>query len=174
MPLSPVLEEASSIDVPLPALRRWFRRLVTRLFHLWFLVTRPATLGVRALVLDGAGRVFLVRHTYVSGWFLPGGGVETGQDAQAALAMELSEEGNIALTGEPVLFGIYHNAQASRRDHVLLYIVRAFCQRGPRPPDREIAEAGFFPLDALPAGTTPATRARLAEVLHGVPPARCW
>ena len=39
---------------------------------------------------------------------------------------------------------------------------------------REIAEAGFVPLDRLPNGTTPATRRRLAEIISGQPPAIEW
>jgi hypothetical protein len=34
--------------------------------------------------------------------------------------------------------------------------------------------AGFFPLDALPPETTRATRARLAEITRGLPPATHW
>lgn len=154
--------------------RSWLRRAETRLFHLWFLLSRGATLGIRALVLDKEGRVFLVRHTYVPGWYLPGGGVEIGQNSRSALEVELAEEGNIVLEGEPVLFGVYHNARTSRRDHVLLYVVREFHQTAPRLPDREIAEAGFFALDALPEGTTPATRRRIDEVLGGVPLTALW
>ncbi|HRE19864.1 MAG TPA: NUDIX domain-containing protein, partial [Rhabdaerophilum sp.] len=69
-----------------------------RLIHRWFMLRRGMTLGVRAAVLDGAGRVFLVRHAYIEGWHLPGGGVERGQSARAALEAELREEANIELT----------------------------------------------------------------------------
>ena len=44
------------------------------------------TLGVRAVVLDGENRVFLVKHCYVSGWHLPGGGVEVGESFLDALS----------------------------------------------------------------------------------------
>ena len=135
------------------------------------LVTRAMTLGVRAIVLDADGRVFLVRHTYLPGWYLPGGGVERGEDALTSMTRELEEEGNIVIAGQPELFGIY--AQTGR-DHVVVYVVRSFTQRAPKAPDTEIAEAGFFPADALPEGATRATRARLAELLQGVTKSRRW
>ncbi len=144
--------------------RRVWPRAVQRALHLYWWVSRGMTLGVRAAVLDGEGAVFLVRHTYVSGWHLPGGGVEWRETLRDALEKELREEANIALAGEPALFGMYLNAHASRRDHVALYVVRAFTQHGPRHADREIAEARFFPLSDLPEDTTPATRRRLAEI----------
>ena len=47
------------------------------------------------------------------------------------------------------------------------------CSREKRP-DREIAEARFFPLDGLPENTTPATRRRLAELFEGAAVSEYW
>ncbi|MFV0279326.1 MAG: NUDIX domain-containing protein [Rhodoblastus sp.] len=153
---------------PRPSLRtRLAESLILRAALLW----RAMTLGVRAVVVDAQGRIFLVRHTYVAGWYFPGGGVETGESFGVALERELLEEGGISLTGAPELRSLHLNR---RRDHVALYVVRAFSQAAPRQPDHEIAEAGFFPLDALPAGTTRATRDRLAEIFDGAPVSANW
>jgi ADP-ribose pyrophosphatase YjhB (NUDIX family) len=105
---------------------------------------------------------------------LPGGGVEIGETAAAALARELREEGNIELVEQPALFGVYFNRRISRRDHVALYVVRGFRQDAPPQPNHEIIAHGFFAPDALPAETTRATRERLAEVLNGRPPVQLW
>src|SRR5262249_16771891 len=70
-----------------------------RVLHLYWRFARGLTLGVRGVVIDEQRRVFLVQHTYVRGWHLPGGGVEPGETLITALARELAEEGNIELTG---------------------------------------------------------------------------
>ncbi len=150
------------------------RRLLRHLFHLGALASRGMTLGVRGIAIDPQGRVALVRHTYVSGWHLPGGGVEVGETALTALTRELAEEARVEITGAPVLHGIFLNHAASRRDHVLTYVVRDFRVIEVKRPDGEIAEAGFFPLDGLPETTTRATRARLDEILSGSPPPAVW
>jgi len=151
---------------------RGLRRLAGRLLHLYFRLRRGITLGVRAAVLTETGDVLLVRHTYTPGWHLPGGGVEPNETLVDALAKELREEANIALTGPAALHGIFLNRHVSDRDHVAVFIVRAFTQMAPKQPDREIAEARFFPLAALPDKTTPGTRRRLAEIIdRTVPPA---
>jgi ADP-ribose pyrophosphatase YjhB (NUDIX family) len=138
------------------------------------LLTRPVTLGVRAIALDAEGRVFLVRHTYTPGFYLPGGGVESGETALAALTRELLEEGGLELTAPPRLIGFYFNPRHSRRDHVALYVAQNVRQREIRAPDWEIAESGFFALDALPADATASTRARLAEYFDAAPPDPIW
>jgi 8-oxo-dGTP pyrophosphatase MutT (NUDIX family) len=145
-----------------------------RLLHLYWRVSRGLTLGVRGLVFDARGRVFLVKHSYIPGWHLPGGGVEAGESLVAALTRELREEGNIELIGPPELFGMYWNRRIAWRDHVALYVVRSFRQSAPPQPNREIIAHGFFAVDALPQETTRATRARIAEVLGGHDAAEIW
>ncbi|HEX7791489.1 MAG TPA: NUDIX domain-containing protein [Afipia sp.] len=144
-----------------------FEPLLRRVFHLYSRFARGMTLGVRAVVLDGENRVFLVKHSYVSGWHLPGGGVETGETFLSSLKRELIEEGGIEMTGEPLLHGLFFNRRVSPRDHVAVYVVRAFRQDRIPEPNHEIVACGFFGVAALPPETTRGTRARIAEVLDG-------
>ena len=95
-------------------------------------------------MLDGDNKVFLVRHSYVAGWHLPGGGVEVGETFLEALRRELVEEGRIELTGEPALHGLFFNGHVSRRDHVAVYVVRQFRQDRLPEPNHEIVECGFY------------------------------
>jgi len=148
--------------------------IIRRFLHMVWRISRGLTVGVRAVIVDGEGRVFLVKHSYVSGWHLPGGGVETGEMLSAALERELREEGNIELTAPPVLHAIYFNRRISRRDHVALYVVRSFRQSAPPQPNSEIIAHGFFAPAALPQDTSRATRERIAEVLTGRMPAEIW
>ena len=118
------------------------------------------TLGVRLLALDGAGRVFLVRHSYLPGLHLPGGAVDPGESCRAAAVREAAEEGGLVLAGTPALFQVYMNPTGGRHDHVVLYVARGARQDRARPPSLEIVASGFHPADPLPADVTRATRAR--------------
>jgi 8-oxo-dGTP pyrophosphatase MutT (NUDIX family) len=155
-------------------LRRKSEPALRRILHLYWRLVRGMTLGVRGIVLDGDGRVFLVKHSYVAGWHLPGGGVEVGESFRDALARELMEEGRIQLTGEPRLHGVFFNSHVSRRDHVAVYVVRRFRQDALPGPNREIIACGFFAIDALPADTTAGTRLRIAEALKGRAQITTW
>lgn len=144
------------------------QRLAVGAARLFWKVTQPRTLGVRALVLDGAGRIALVRHTYGKYWYLPGGGVKKGESMLAALRRELAEE--LALrefTVERVL-GVYLNRLEGKEDHVAVYVVRVEVAPELSRNDRlEIADCGWFGVDALPDGVSPGTGRRLAEWREG-------
>ena len=154
--------------------RRMLEPALRRVLHLYWRFARGMTLGVRGLVLDGDNRVFLVKHSYVSGWHLPGGGVEVGETFLEALRRELIEEGRIELTDEPDLHGLFFNGHVSRRDHVAVYVVRQFRQDRLPEPNQEIVECGFYAAGALPPETTRGTRLRIAEVLDGAVPIATW
>ncbi len=145
-----------------------------RAFLAYSRLVRGMTLGVRAILLKD-GQVVLVRHSYVPGWYFPGGGVEVGESVGEALAREVGEEVGAVLTDPAELFGIYRNAHADARDHVALFICRAWERRKTLTfPNLEIVACELFPLDALPAETSHGTKARLREVLGGEPPSPDW
>ncbi len=153
----------------------WRTRLepvITPIFRSWWRLSRPLTIGTRVLATDDQGRVLLVKHSYVKGWHMPGGGVEHGEAVAEAAMRELAEEGGVEAIGDPDVFGIYLNT-AFRNDHIVLLRVKTWRPCTPRP-GREILERGFFPRHALPQGVTKATLRRLAEVFDGAPRSVKW
>ncbi|MNU28217.1 hypothetical protein D3C71_166420 [compost metagenome] len=143
------------------------------LFFAWSRLNRGMTLGVRGVATDAEGRVLLVKHTYLHGWWLPGGGVDRGETTQAAVVRELREEAGLIARGEPRLISVHSNERFFPGDHVLVFAIDAF-DLTERTSHGEIAEIGWFGPDALPEDTTRATRDRLAEIFGGAPADPNW
>lgn len=135
--------------------------------------TRGMTLGVRGVATDAEGRVLLVRHTYLAGWWLPGGGVDRGETTHDAVVREMREETGLIATGAPRLISVHSNERFFRGDHVLIFAIGPHTM-GERSSHGEIAEIGWFALDALPEDTHRATRARLDEIFGGAAGDPMW
>lgn len=132
----------------------------------------PVVFGVTALMQDKDGRVLLVKHTYQPGWLFPGGGVGRGEPPEAALARELKEEVGYTGAAAPEFVRLYTRRAGWATNMVALYRLRDV--EIDFKPNWEIREAAFFAADALPAGTPPTVRRRIAELLDGVPPSPFW
>lgn len=150
------------------------KRMTTKLLQRYWRMSRALTLGVRCIVVDGDGRLLLVRHTYTPGWHFPGGGVEFGETAETSLRREVLEETGVSLTGPAELLGIYANFKLFPGDHVIVFTARVWEQARPLAPGREIAEARFFETRSLPDGTTAGTRRRIAEFAGQSPVQPTW
>ena len=151
-----------------------WQRWRTRAFLFGIGVKRRITLGVRVMLIRG-DEIYLIRHTYLPGWQLPGGGVEPGETAEDSAAREVLEESGYRVLGPMEMFGLYHNINAmTDRDHVVLYLCRTFDVAHAFKANLEIAEFGWFDRSQLPADTTEGTRRRLAEVFEGAAREPVW
>ncbi len=134
-----------------------------RLQRLVWRVLRPRTRGVKVMLFDDAGCLLLVRHTYgrTDQFLLPGGGVRPFEPPEKAAVREVREELSCGVA-DLAFVSTHISAFEGKRDTVWLY--RARVQGEVRVDGIEVEEARFFPLDALPDSTSPATLRRIDEV----------
>lgn len=139
----------------LPApLHRLLLRSLHRARKVWWRFRAPFIEGCRVLAIDPAGRVLLVRHSYVAHcWMPPGGGVGRREDPLTASARELLEETGCRLGDARVLDRVTETLHGAGN---MVHIVAGLTRDEPRADMREIIEVRFFAPDALPdnlAGT---------------------
>ncbi len=147
------------------------RRAAWNLFILFKALTHPVAFGAVGAVFDGQGRILLVRHRYMPGWQLPGGGVGRRETPAAAVLRELAEE--VGLTGGTAqFFGLYTAPAGFASNVIALYRVTgaAIAFR----PSLEIIEARYADPRRPPPGCTAATLRRLAELAGAAPVSPWW
>ena len=143
-----------------PPLQRALMPLAHRVRHSWRRWRKAPIIGCSIVIVDGAGRVLLLRHSYGPPvWSLPGGGIGRGEDPMVAARREVREELALELAGltcfavlEEELSGAPHTA----------HLFEAVSQGMPQVDRREVVEARFFAPDALPADVGAPTARRLA------------
>jgi ADP-ribose pyrophosphatase YjhB (NUDIX family) len=138
-------------------LRTWSLRLIYQvaypLIFAWWFLRRPFTAGVQLIVFS-AGRVLLVKHTYMhrSKWAFPGGRVKKGETPETAAVREADEELGTRLDRQRGLepTSIYHSFH-----HDEVFIFTAYGNPdGVSASPVEIAEVGWFDAKQLPQNMT--------------------
>jgi ADP-ribose pyrophosphatase YjhB (NUDIX family) len=137
-------------------------------------LTRSQTLGVQGIIVQDGTHVLLVRHSYVRGWHLPGGGVERLENLEQALRRELREEAGLEVRGKPRLHGIFSNFKRFKGDHIAVYVVEDWERPRDPLPSLEILEQRFFAIDSLPSELIEGARRRLDEVFNRRPTGDEW
>ncbi len=149
-------------------------RLFTKVMRPIWRLRRGLTLGAQGAVIDEAGQVLLVRHSYRPGWWFPGGGVEWGETSEDALGRESEEEVGVKLEGTPELHGIFSNNANFPGDHIALYLVRQWSREGTCRRAGEIAETGMFAPSEVPGDIDTGTRSRRGEIFDVAPRCAKW
>jgi len=131
------------------------------------------TRGAKVMVFNGEGALLLIRNSYGAThlFVLPGGGIGRRERPEDAAAREVREETGLEVRDLRFL-GCFANDGEGKRDTIYLFTARA--DGAPKIDAFEIAEAGFFALDALPDTVSGATRRRIAEYRSGAAPAARW
>lgn len=125
-----------------------FYRFLYLGFKIYCFLFRPIRTGVRVMMVED-DKVWLVRHTYLPGWFLPGGGLQKWESLDQAARREAREETGAEL-GEIELLGIFTSYIQWKTDHTTVFLCKEFEFTG--RSDAEIAELRAFPLNDLPKG----------------------
>jgi ADP-ribose pyrophosphatase YjhB (NUDIX family) len=140
--------------IPAPLHRRLYR-VAYWARSLWWRTLRPTIHGCRVVALDKAGRVLLIRQSYgPSHWTTPGGSIERGEDPVATAVRELSEETGCALRDARRVAELLERPMGAFN---IVHVVVGRADGAARPDGREVDEAGWFALDALPPDVSPRT-----------------
>lgn len=139
-----------------------FYRAANAAKHLYWRLARPNVHGAKLLIFDAGGQLLLIRHSYGRSdlFMLPGGGIKRGETPVAAAHREAGEEVGCTVRDVRPL-GVFLDTSRGARNHVHVFTART--DDSPRADGREIVEAGFFALDALPESTSDATLRRIDD-----------
>lgn len=107
------------------------------------------TVTAGALIFNDSGQVLLLKHRFRagSGWGLPGGFLEAGEQPLDALRRELREELNLEVD-EVEIF----TARSFRKPKQVEVLFLARTNRSVTPRTMEVERADWFSLDGLPDG----------------------
>lgn len=125
------------------------RRWTMRLTHARFGATAAG------VIINNQGQVLLLKHVFRpgSGWGLPGGFLQAGEQPELALRRELQEEVGLGLESVEL-----YTIRVFKRPSQIEIVFRCRPSGEAQPRSMEVSQIDWFSLDNLPAGLPPDQR----------------
>jgi len=122
-----------------PRFRRWSMRATQTRF----------TVTAGALIFNERGQVLLLKHRFRagSGWGIPGGFLENGEQPEAALRRELREEVGLEIENVEIF-----TARSFKKPRQVEILFRCRANAEVKPRTIEVERAEWFSVQSLPAG----------------------
>lgn len=122
-----------------PRVRRWSMRATQTRF----------TVTAGALIFNDSGQILLLKHRFRagSGWGIPGGFLETGEQPEEALRRELREEIGLEVTRVEIF-----TARSFKKPRQVEILFRCRANADVKPQTMEVEHAEWFSLQKLPTG----------------------
>jgi ADP-ribose pyrophosphatase YjhB (NUDIX family) len=120
------------------------------------------TASVAVIITNSNGKVLLLEHILRpgSGWGIPGGFIEHGEQPAEAALREMREEAGIELENVRML-----RARVLHRH--IEFLFRAESDGQAEVKSREIRSLNWFAIDAMPAEMSPVQKQTIEQVLRG-------
>jgi len=140
---------------------KFWRRMPKRIRR-WGVLLKESrfTVTAGAIVMDERGRILLLEHRFRpgSGWGIPGGFLQSGEQPEDAIRRELREE--IGLEVETVEIAFVRTLQKYNQVEIIFRChPHPNLDGGFQPEGHEISRAGWFALDSLPTALSNDQRA---------------
>ena len=133
--------------------RRWSVRATNAKF----------TVTAAGIIRNDDGKVLLIKHRFRpgSGWGIPGGFLEAGEQADAGLRRELQEEIGLELDQVRI-----YASRTFRRQNQIEVVFLANASGQPQPKSIEVELVDWFSIDSLPDELPTEQKKLIESVLH--------
>ena len=120
------------------------------------------TASVGVIITKADGKVLLLEHFLRpgSGWGIPGGFIEHGEQPENAARREILEEAGIELENLKMLYVRTHYRHIE-------FLFRAESNQTAEVKSREIKSLGWFAVDEMPEEMSPVQKSTVEKVLRG-------
>jgi len=121
------------------------------------------TVTAAAIVLDQQGRVLLLKHRFRAGtgWGIPGGFIEAGEQPDEGVRRELLEEVGLELAGVELV-----TTRTFKKPRQIEIVFRCHPHGDASPQSVEIRKASWFAIDSLPEGLPLDQRRLIKDALN--------